>query len=194
MICCRCEQALLSCQTGELLDRGGFSVYIWGVYCGELRLALEALKYGGEPRLGDWLGERLGRWWLEEGWPRSGWSVTAVPLHSERRRQRGFNQAEQIARAFARRTGLRYLELLGRDRPTVPLHGLTPRDRARALTDAFHCTRPLAGASVLIVDDIFTTGTTMALCAKTLHSAGCVRVSGLVVAHPIFGKTSKTDT
>lgn len=163
-------------------------VYAWGVYGGALKRTISLLKYSNQPELGDWLGEQLGRWWLLTQIRASDWWVAAVPLAPERLKKRGYNQAERVARAFCRRTGLHYWDGLVRTRSTVALHGLTPQERSEILQDAFRATRSLKNRRILLIDDILTTGTTLNLCAEALRAAGCAQVEGLVVAHPKFLK------
>jgi len=191
-LCRRCEQVVESgCFAPTLkVVAEGLPVRAWGVYNQELRRLLECLKYHGRADLGDWLGERLGRWWLTAGLPTAGMQVTAVPLHVERFRRRGYNQAERIARAFARRTGLRFQDVLYRTQATPALHGLGPAERAGVLAGAFRARRLCGGQRFVIVDDILTTGTTLALCARALAQAGGTPTLGLVVAHPRLDRGS----
>ncbi len=169
-------------------------VHPWGAYAGALRRALEMLKYDQMPQLGDWLGEQLGRWWLVEQKPLHGFQVVAVPLHSDRQAQRGYNQAERIARAFCRRTGLPYRPHgLRRILATPALHGLDPERRARELEHAFAVDSVAAGRPILLVDDICTTGSTLARCAAALRKAGSGAVEAVVVARPVLNRKPRAD-
>ncbi|AGY57871.1 ComF family protein [Gloeobacter kilaueensis] len=192
-LCARCGAELTSSRFEQRrTSTGSLAVYPWGVYAGLLRRALELLKYGNRPEIGDWLGERLGRWWLEERWPRH-YRVIAVPLHAERLSERGYNQAERLARAFCRRTGMVHSShLLQRTRATPALHRLDPIERARAIEDAFSVVGSLPPEPVLLVDDIFTTGGTLRQCAVALQQRGSGPVSAIVVARPLLYR--QTDT
>ncbi len=100
-----------------------------------------------------------------------------VPLHARRLRQRGYNQAREIARFTARRLGLPIdPTLVKRTRPTPPQQGLHARERRRNLRGAFALTGALPGKHVAIVDDVVTTGSTVGEIARLLRRAGAERV------------------
>jgi ComF family protein len=118
--------------------------------------------------------------------------VTPVPLHSRKQRERGFNQAEAIARiALKDRTLSQRLELgshlLKRRRVTQSQIGLTQHQRRENLRGAFTVTNPEAvtGREVLLVDDVFTTGTTASECARVLRRAGARKVWVATVARTL---------
>ncbi len=108
--------------------------------------------------------------------------VAPVPLHPNRLKQRGFNQALLLARAFPEAHLEK--ELLIRVRPTPPQTGLNPKERRANVKGAFAVPRPglVKGKRVLLVDDVFTTGATVKECAKVLRKAGALRVDVLTVA------------
>ena len=114
--------------------------------------------------------------------------VVPVPLHGRRLRQRGFNQSDLIARATLRHsssTGFRLnTKCLERQRETVPQAGLTRHQRRANLRGAFVVRDPEAvrGRDILLVDDVFTTGTTIGECARVLIRAGAARVCAATVA------------
>jgi ComF family protein len=114
--------------------------------------------------------------------------VVPVPLHSQRHRERGYNQAELIARPLARRLGLPHRGvLLLRTRPRPDKHILTFRERWESVRGAF-ATRPGSQVDklrVLLVDDVMTTGATLDACAKALREAGAKSVIGLTVARAV---------
>ena len=108
----------------------------------------------------------------------NGWIVIPVPLHSSKLRQRGFNQAELIARAALRLPEWRHLRLdtraLVRHRETVSQAGLSRHQRRENIRGAFRvsCPGAVAGRDVLLVDDVFTTGATVSESARVLRRAG----------------------
>jgi ComF family protein len=111
--------------------------------------------------------------------------IVPVPLHRRRRRWRGFDQAALLARTVARYTLFGYAEGLERTRDT-PQQART-RSRAERMTvlqEAFRTTRPsaLANRDVILVDDVCTTGATVAACASALRTAGVASVTALVYA------------
>ncbi|MFL6286498.1 MAG: ComF family protein [Pyrinomonadaceae bacterium] len=109
-----------------------------------------------------------------------------VPLHSERERARGFNQAVLLARAVAKRTGLRLDELsLARvEHSERHRAGMDARARRETVENAFAITRPrlVEGERVLLVDDVFTTGATVSACAASLLASGASDVFVLTAA------------
>ncbi len=113
--------------------------------------------------------------------------VVSVPLHERRYRERGFNQAEIVAKSFAARHNLSYDgHLLLRTRDTGHQAGRERGERLKAVEGAFSLalgTEPLAlPKAVLLVDDVWTTGATMSECCKILKTNGAKQVWGLVLA------------
>lgn len=115
------------------------------------------------------------------------WVVVPVPLSGPRERERGFNQASEIGKRWARALGWKYGEWLVRRRNTRPQVGLSAKDRQVNVRDAFGLAKGvdkamLAGKEVMLVDDVWTTGATMRECAKVLKMSGARVVWGMVVA------------
>ena len=109
--------------------------------------------------------------------------VLPVPLSNERLRERGYNQAAEIARHVARERRARLeLTVVARERNTRAQADLPWSDRARNVRGAFRCERSLDGAAIAVVDDVMTTGATLDELAATLKRAGAVRVVNWVVA------------
>lgn len=109
--------------------------------------------------------------------------VLPMPLHPERLAERGFNQAAEIARPLARRLGIEVDVLsLVRDVSTPPQVGLSSQVRQRNVRGAFRCQRDLTGAQVAVVDDVLTTGASLAEVARCLKARGARRVTNWVVA------------
>jgi ComF family protein len=118
--------------------------------------------------------------------------VVPVPLHRLKERQRGFNQSELIAAESLKRLPLCLTINKGtlvRVRPTESQTGLTRRQRQENMRGAFRVARPelIAGSDVLLVDDVFTTGTTISECARVLRRAGAERVFAATVARVLKG-------
>ncbi len=112
--------------------------------------------------------------------------LAPVPLHPQRLRQRGFNQALLLAQAFPEATLER--ELLVRQRHTPPQAGLNPKERRDNVKGAFAVPRPdlVKGRKILLIDDVFTTGATVKECAKVLRRAGAREVNVLTAARVRF--------
>ncbi|GIW20556.1 MAG: amidophosphoribosyltransferase [Chloroflexota bacterium] len=151
-------------------------------YEGVVRAALHALKYAGETRLAAPIGEAMARRWAVAG--AGGDVLVPVPVHGTRRRERGYDQAELLARVAAEHLGLPAVAALERARPTRPQFDLDRRDRAANVADAFRTVDPplVAGRWVVLVDDVVTTGATLSACARALLDAGAVAVSALTAA------------
>lgn len=112
--------------------------------------------------------------------------VCAVPLHPVKRRERGYNQAEYLARALARRLGLPYASnrRLVRTKATPSQTRLTARQRVTNVMGAFEASAAggWSGQRVLLVDDVMTTGATVSACARALMQAGAASVDVVTVA------------
>lgn len=149
---------------------------------GSIQEAVHALKYrnlrAAAPRLGELLGEFLTASRIP------GEVLVPVPLHSSRRRQRGYNQSELLAREVSKTTGIRVDNgLLARVRNTPPQVGTAGRaERRRNADGSFQAVAGLKGAAIIVVDDVATTGSTISACASALKSAGAASVWGLVLA------------
>jgi ComF family protein len=153
-----------------------------GVYGGCLRDALHELKFGGVRALARPLGALV----LEQCGALLGPNVDAlvpVPLARERERQRGFNQAMLLAAQLGAASGLPVRPgWLSRPRGTRPQTELTASERRTNVAQAFVASPRAAGAHVVLVDDIVTTGATVSECARTLRGAGARTVGVLAVA------------
>lgn len=162
----------------------------YGAYDGELRELIHLLKYERvEPAAGV-LGRMLAQAIQKLGPIADSILVVPVPLYRSKRRERGFNQAELIARAALKGEffgcELR-ADLLERTRPTVSQIGLTRPQRIENIRGAFrvpHLNR-VAGRRVLLVDDVLTTGTTASECARVLRKAGAEKVWVATVARTL---------
>jgi ComF family protein len=153
-------------------------------FAGVVRTALHALKYSGEQRLAVPLGEALAARWRRAG--AMGSLIVPVPVHASRRRERGYDQAELLARVAADRLGLPMNAGLERIRATTPQYRLDRRRRAVNVADAFEvrpgAAKTVAGQAVVLVDDVVTTGATLCASAAALLAAGAVAVAAVTVA------------
>jgi ComF family protein len=107
--------------------------------------------------------------------------VTAVPVSPARRRERGYNQAELIARQVAVTLDLPYAPLLARTGSQHQL-GLDRRSRLERVRGAFYAVQTRPGERVLVIDDVITTGATLTECAVVLQQAGVAEIWGAAVA------------
>jgi ComF family protein len=150
-----------------------------------VRAALHALKYAGERRLAEPLGCAIARRWARVGLGAE--VVVPVPVHAERERHRGYDQAALIAGVAARELRLPVVRALERGRSTVAQFELGRDERAVNVAGAFRTlgdddATPIRGTWVLLVDDVVTTGSTLAACAEALERAGAAAVSAIAVA------------
>ena len=159
-----------------------------GTYEGSLQEAIHHWKYEGKinltPFFAEWLAEGLKRYWE----PDSLDLLIPVPLHTQRLRERGFNQALVLVKELSRRTGIPYRKTtLQKKKPTVPQVNLSGAERGKGLRGAFHVIgkEELVGKSALLVDDVYTTGATVNECSRVLRRGGAKRVDVLTLAHAI---------
>lgn len=112
--------------------------------------------------------------------------VVAMPLSARRLRERGFNQAQEIARSVRRAIGVPLaIDICRRVTDTGPQAALPWKERAGNVRGAFVCDADLSGLTVAVVDDVMTTGSTLNELARTLRRAGAVAVRGWVVARAL---------
>ena len=153
-------------------------------YEGSIRQAILALKYGGiraaAPQLGDMLADYL------QANPLPGDVLAPVPMHASRRRERGYNQAELMARRVADRRGIVYQgDLLVRTRRVDAQAGMADATRRAAnVADSVAVSHRscVNGQRIILVDDVVTTGSTLDICAAALKEAGAASVWCLTLA------------
>ena len=163
------------------------------IYAGVVRERIHQLKFGAQLHWVPPLVELLAITFESES-PHQIELILPVPLHVKRLRQRGFNQAGLLAKALGRRIGLCvHFDTLVRKHWTEPQTRLNRQERLQNVKDAFLVADPAAieGKSVLLIDDVFTTGTTINECTKTLKRAGAREVHALTVARAL--PESKSD-
>lgn len=122
-------------------------------------------------------------------------SLAPVPLHKRKLRQRGFNQAHDLAQVIAQQTGYPVLDIVERTKHTTAQATLHDTDRFTNIQNAFRLKEgggDLAGKNILIVDDVITTGATIESIAKILKAAGAASIWALTIAygHPLENKNS----
>ncbi len=171
----------------------------YGSYNGNLRELIHLLKYEQVKPVAQVLGAMLAEAieGIKDSLPAEGVVVVPVPLHKSKRRQRAFNQAEMIARAAldllkkngsaGLRTWMLNKKALVRCRATQSQIGLTRAQRRENMRGAFAVPHPKAvqNQTVLLIDDVVTTGTTVAECARILSKAGASKVYVASVARTL---------
>ena len=142
---------------------------------------LQKLKFNGRLEMARVLGELMAHW-LESVCEQLPDIVIPVPLHQDRLRERGFNQAIELALPIARHLGLPMdIRSCIRTKTTAPQSDLSRKARIKNVKDAFEVVRPVSG-HVAIIDDVMTTGSTAHELARTLRQAGATRVEAWICA------------
>ncbi len=157
----------------------------YGPYSGPMARAILMLKYERVTPLADWFAERLQALIAAHRQEYAADVVVPVPLHRARQRERGYNQAELIAQALARRIGLPCrARLLIRTQPRPEKLRLTVRERWRSVRNAFDIreTAAVDKLRILLLDDVLTTGATLDACSRTLREGGAESVAAITVA------------
>ena len=152
-----------------------------------MKKSIAAFKYGGRKEYADFyvrhMAQEIGRRLVRYGVT----VLVPVPVSKKRRRYRGFNQAELLSEKLAKELGLVSANLLVRRKNTVPQSSLTPAERKKNLIGSIEWDEKAARSlevyptAVAVVDDIYTTGSTMSACAEVLQTRGIQRVYGVCV-------------
>ena len=169
------------CSLCRLGLQGFDAVYTYGSYEGPLRDLVHLYKYQGVQPLARYFGDLLA---IALPRDRRFDVIVPMPLHWTKRWQRGFNQSELLAEEIGRSWNVPVRNIVTRKRSTAPQAGLTNAKRRANVQNAFSL-KPgarLNGQSVLLVDDVITTGATASACARALRRAGAKHVSVLAVA------------
>jgi ComF family protein len=163
----------------------------YGTYDSGLRELIHLLKFEQVRPAAAVLGGMLAKSMagLESSWIQRPVVVVPVPLHARKLRQRGFNQSELIAQHAVKLTGgmAVHSRVLERRRETESQIGLTRHQRPENLRGSFIVARPqeIVGREILLVDDVFTTGTTVSECARVLRRAGASKIFVATVARTL---------
>lgn len=149
-------------------------------YAFPLDRLVHKLKYGHQLALAAWFGQELAKTIGAAGAD----CIVPLPLHPERLKERGFNQALEIARAIPRSLPV-HCDLLHRRHATVPQAALPLDQRSGNVRGVFECPGDLSGRRILLVDDVMTSGATLNEAARTLKLHGAVSVEVAVVARAL---------
>lgn len=152
-----------------------------GLHDGLLQAAVQALKYQNMPEVARPLGQRLAQLLDHVDWEID--LIVPVPLHEQRLLQRGYNQAGEVAQHLADASGIPFVpEASQRTRFTQTQVGLNREQRLQNVIESFGTdTNLVQGKSILIVDDVKTTGATLAACAQPMLESGATAVYAVTV-------------
>ncbi|MDJ0729678.1 MAG: ComF family protein [Crocosphaera sp.] len=192
-ICSYCQKQLKSCQLKDTKKfwQGNLPLFVWGEYDGKLKQAIAAFKYDKHPKIGELLGFWLGETWQNYSLIKSKIAplIVPIPIHKTKEKIRGFNQSDIIARGFCQVT--KYpLNTKGliRIRQTKAMFSLTVEEKEKNIKGAFQLGKSLQNHSlsrpILLVDDIYTTGTTVKEAARILRNKGINVLGVLAVSTP----------
>lgn len=149
-----------------------------GPFEGPLKRCIYALKYQSSRDIAHALAQPLSDampvWW-NPSW------ITSVPLHRRRQNARGYNQSALIGQALSEKTGIPHAHLLKRTRATAQQAKLEGLARLANVENAFECPQKITG-NIVLIDDVFTTGSTLLACEEALLNGGATRVYFVTLA------------
>jgi ComF family protein len=182
-LCAECRRLLQRLAPEPVVLCRGLRLWAPVAYTGPARDLVRALKFRGAAGVADAMAAQIAAnapaGLLEAP------ALVPVPLHPRRLRRRGYNQAGLIAAALARRTGLQLLDCLRRAGPAATQVGRDRRERRAGPAGSVHAISGTVPARALLVDDVATTGATLAACAAALRSAGSLEVTAVAFARTI---------
>lgn len=158
-------------------------------FAGTAQTAVFRLKYQGRTEYADFLGDAMVKEFLVDRDPGNVGLILPVPLHSTRQRSRGFNQSALLGRHIASHLQVPFdPKVLKRTRPTITQTRLKKKQRRQNVLGAFQCIKPglVCGKHILLVDDVYTTGSTLNECARVLIDAGAASVECLAYARAVM--------
>lgn len=195
LVCPFCERSSIGGVTHPICQRkyGLNGLWFLGTYEDPLKQAIQKLKYKFITELAETLVNTTLVYWAthqpfifdqikkSQG---QNWIITSVPLHKKRQNWRGFNQSALLAKLFVEKLGLNYQELLIRIRNTKPQMKLKGPDRKTNIKNAFSLNTKdiIRNTNVILIDDVWTTGSTLRECCYVLKRSGAKTVWALTLA------------
>lgn len=187
-VCKKCGKQLahdddlcLDCKKANHLYEKGIALY---PYEGTIKEALYRFKYGGRRKYAEFFAQKMYKQLKESLFFHQIDVIIPVPVSAERLEQRGYNQAGEIARHLAKISGTAYDDkTLIRVKDTKPQSEFSPQERSSNINNAFSCTREFGDKDkvILIIDDIYTTGSTLNECSNMLIKSGADKIYSCVV-------------
>lgn len=194
LVCPNCEKPSIGGKNHPLCYKkfGLNGLWSLGTYQNPLKKAIQKLKYKFVSDIAENLIDLMIEYWakytpqfIDEIKKTQGkdWIIVSVPLHPKRQKWRGFNQSALLGQILSKKLGLEYHELLKRTKHTKPQVGLKGWERKKNIKNAFSLTRPYTpDANILLVDDVWTTGSTLKECCYVLKRNGAKSVWAITLA------------
>lgn len=174
------EEYCYDCTRQKHLFADGKSLW---VHKDAVENAVYAMKYQNRRIYGQTFGKEMAEHFLSYLWERKITLIVPVPLHSRRKRKRGFNQAEIVAKVLSENTGIAMdAGAVKRIKATSPQKELGDKGRKRNIRGAFAVQKNVKGENIVLIDDIYTTGSTLDEAARVLKKAGAENVYFLTVS------------
>lgn len=198
LLCAACNDQLEPTQLGDwradvTCSAGIDAAYSGWFFKGPLMNLIHTLKYSDCAKFGAVYGSKLGRLFEKEVKSQVD-LITAVPLHSLKARERGYNQAEWLARGLSREWGKAVdFQLLKRVRATRTQTLLDASERQSNMRSAFRALKRVDGLRIAVVDDVLTTGSTISECAVVLKAAGASQVIAITCGTPQIEKLRNSE-
>jgi ComF family protein len=201
ILCQDCDRQLLAMRSPSFWQTDHpltpeMPLYSWGIYDGALKRAIAACKYNGHPEIMSALATHMTKSWQEQRKsshirPSSALSLVPIPLHANKLKSRGFNQAEVLAQQFSKLTKIPcHPQLLQRVKDTkAQIQTQSATERKNNLSEAFvvqASSKYLQQREVILVDDIYTSGATMREAITTLSKQNIAVRGAIVIARPHF--------
>lgn len=195
LVCPNCEKPAIGGKCHPLCHKkyGLDGLWSLGIYQNPLRKVIQKLKYKFVADVAESLVDLMIEYWAKytpafiDEIKRDrgvGWVVVPVPLHPRREKWRGFNQSALLGQILSKKLGLEYQELLQRTKHTKPQVGLASWERKKNIKNAFSLSsnhEPLT-MNYLLIDDVWTTGSTLKECCYVLKRAGAQKVWAITLA------------
>lgn len=179
---CLAELISISIQLEEHKSKNLTGLCSTGQHTGKLQQAIQAFKYYDTQALAEPLGKRLTTALSQKGWTFD--TIIPVPLHADRQKNRGYNQAYLLSQQVENNLNITCQpHFLTRHRVTNHQVGLDAQARHSNVKGAFIATHDVVGKSILLIDDVVTTGATLDECAIALFNAGATFVYAVAVSH-----------
>lgn len=184
-ICENCLEKIDLCDGSPFKLCHEVKIFSATLYKGAVRKMIHGLKYHKKMELATFLANILHQYWQKTTQSNTCFLVAPIPVHAKRKRKRGFDQSELVAKKFATLNNYEYVpNLLKRIRYTDPQHKLTSFQRQKNLQKAFKLyKKPKKDLPILLIDDIYTTGSTVTEAIQALTEAQITNISVLTISH-----------